>query len=73
MILDDSADLLYQILSSFLMLTFFAQEVQVVRSLKIINAFSSTRIRYSSEVKVSMTLSLTSSAFDLSTKDVFAI
>jgi hypothetical protein len=38
MMLNDSADLLYQILSSFLMLILFAQEVQVVLSLKIINA-----------------------------------
>jgi len=30
MMLNDSTDLLYQTLSSFLMLTFFAQEVQVV-------------------------------------------
>jgi len=42
MMLDDSADLLYQTLSSFLMLILFAQEVQVVRSLKIINTSSST-------------------------------
>jgi len=73
MMLDDSANLLYQTLSSFMMLTLFAQEVRVVRSLKIINASSSTRIRYSSEVKVSMMLSSISSASDLSTKDVFAI
>jgi len=73
MMLNDSANLLYQILSSFLMLTLFVQEVQVVHSLKIINASSSTRIQYSSKVKVSMTLSSTSSASDLLTKDVFAI
>jgi len=73
MMLDDSANLLYQTLSSFMMLTLFAQEVRVVRSLKIINASSSTRIRYLSEVKVSMMLSSISSASDLSTKDVFAI
>jgi len=42
MMLDDSADLLYQTLSSFMMLTLFAQEVRVVHSLKIINASSST-------------------------------
>jgi len=73
MMLNDLADLLYQILSSFLMLTLFAQEVQVVRSLKIINASSSTRIQYSSEIKVFMMFSSTSSTSDLLTKDVFAI
>jgi len=73
MMLDDSADLLYQTLSSFMMLILFAQEVQVVRSLKIINASSSTRIRYLFEVKVSIMLSSTLSASDSLTKDVFAI
>jgi len=73
MMLDDSVDLLYQTLSSFLILTFFAQEVQVVCSLKIINVSSSTQIQYSSEVKVFMMLSSTSSTSDSSTKDVFAI
>jgi len=71
--LDDSADLLYQILSSFLMLTLFAQEVQVIRSLKIINASSLMQIEYSFKVKISMMLSSTSSASDLLMKDVFAI
>jgi len=71
--LDDSADLLYQILSSFLMLTLFAQEVQVIRSLKIINASSSMQIQYSFKVKISMMLSSTSSASDLLMKNVFAI
>jgi len=40
MMLDNSADLLYQTLLSFLMFILFAQEVQVVLSLKIINASS---------------------------------
>jgi hypothetical protein len=73
MMLNDSADLLYQILFSFLMFILFAQKVQVIFSLKIINASFSTWTQYSSEIKVFIVLSLTSSAFNSLMKNVFVI